>query len=124
MQNTKTTMTDAEWAQHARKARSAVLRLRGATTEEILAEDMCLPGEAQDCGHGYAEHIIGWYAQIGAMLNHNLEHLADTVGGRARLMELYSGAYEAFVCAAAATPGECWHWGDMHGECPGPVSHG
>lgn len=123
MQNAEAVMTDADWMDHARKVRSAVLRMRGATTDEILAEDMCLPGEADDCGHSNAQHIIGWYAQMGAMMAHNSEHLAATLGSAQAVRDLYVQAYESFVCAAAADSRECWHWRDMHGECPGPMRH-
>ena len=125
MQNAETVMTDAEWRDHALMVRNAVLCMRGAPDGDPLAADAgCLPGEPADCGHSHAEHIIGWYAQLAAMMAHNAEHLAATLGrGYGAMLEMHEQAYESFVCAAAADPAECWHWRDMHGECPGPVEH-
>lgn len=124
MQNAEAVMTDADWAPHARQMRAAVIRMRGGHPEKIYRKERCLPGEPGDCGHSNAEHIIGWYAQLSAMMAHNAEHLAATLGrGYGAMLEMHEQAYESFVCAAAADSRECWHWRDMHGECPGPVKH-
>lgn len=116
-------MTEAEWYQRALLVRNAVLCLRGAGADDPLAGVGCLPGEPDDCGHSSAEHIVGWYAQIDALLTHEMAHLADAVGGTHRLDAMFDHAHESFVCVKAATPGECSYWRSLHGPCPGP-SHG
>lgn len=114
--------TDADWAAHARQMRAAVIRLRGGHPEKINRKKRCLPGEPGDCGESNVAHIIGWYAQLTAIMDHNLMHLAGSSDPEkvARAQEMFQSAYEGYICTEAADPDECSHWAEMHESCPGP----
>jgi hypothetical protein len=116
-------LTDGQWSQVARRARASVFFVGNGSTTEINSPDRCLPGEPNDDGRGNVEHIIDWYAQLHAMIAHQLRHLADSLGGTEAAQRLFEASYERYMCVAAVTPGWCSHWRELHGECLGPFEH-
>jgi hypothetical protein len=61
--------TDRSWASVARETREA-LSLLGWP---IIAR--CLPGEQDECGHGFAAHTVAHLATLMAVAEHQLDHL-------------------------------------------------
>jgi hypothetical protein len=61
------------WRQNAERYRRVLAELgHGAPA--------CFPGEAEDCGGSYAEHVLGFLAAIKARAQFGLNHLACDQG--------------------------------------------
>jgi hypothetical protein len=60
---------DDAWQPLAEGTRAALANLG------YLITSQCLPGEADPCGHGYAEHVAAHLRMLQLVITHHIEHL-------------------------------------------------